>query len=100
MSGLPLHLVTIHSLTRSPTHSLTPSLPPSVSEGHVWYVDYKKPECGEEDDCAYDIPSIEEASAAVSSLLDEERVKLVANGRNESEICTTTTTTTLSLLLY
>lgn len=66
----------------------------------MWYVDYKKPECGEEDDCAYDIPSIEEASAAVSSLLDEERVKLVANGRNESEICTTTTTTTLSLLLY
>ena len=49
--------------------------PTSPLEGSVWFYTYKNG-CGLGDDCAYDIPSIEQAATNVADLLDEEAALL------------------------
>lgn len=46
--------------------------PTSPLDGHVWYKSFKKPECGLDDDCAYDIPSIKEVGAHIEALIKHE----------------------------
>jgi len=47
--------------------------PTSALSGHVWYIDFKDPNCGLADDCAYNISSIEESAERVAQLIDHEK---------------------------
>lgn len=46
--------------------------PTSSLSGHVWFNTYKNG-CGLKDDCAYDIPSIEQMGSAVAELIEHEK---------------------------
>jgi predicted esterase len=46
--------------------------PTSPLQGHVWFNTLKNG-CGLNDDCAYDIPSIEQTAEAVAALIEHER---------------------------
>ena len=45
--------------------------PTTPLDGNVWFNTYKG-DCGLADDCAYDIPSIQEAATSVAALLESE----------------------------
>lgn len=46
--------------------------PTSPLQGHVWFNTYKNG-CGEDQDCAYDIPSIQETGSKVAQLIEHEK---------------------------
>ena len=54
--------------------------PTSKFASHVWYIDYKRPDCGLADDCAYNLTSIGEAASWVRSLLEHERAAPAIGG--------------------
>ena len=39
--------------------------PTSYRPGHTWYQDFKDPNCGFEDDCAYNISTIQESGKRI-----------------------------------
>lgn len=47
--------------------------PTSAIASHVWFETYKKPGCGLNDDCAYNIPSIQTSAGRVASLIAHEK---------------------------
>jgi len=55
--------------------------PTSPISSHVWFNTYKNG-CGEADDCAYDIPSIESSASAVATLIEQEKQQVGGNGKN------------------
>jgi predicted esterase len=55
--------------------------PTSPISSHVWFNTYKNG-CGEADDCAYDIPSIESSASAVATLIEQEKRLVGGHGSN------------------
>jgi predicted esterase len=55
--------------------------PTSPIASPVWFNTYKNG-CGEGDDCAYDIPSIESSASAVATLIEQEKHLVGGNGSN------------------
>merc|ERR1719230_965271 len=55
--------------------------PTSPISSHVWFNTYKNG-CGEADDCAYDIPSIESSASAVATLIEQEKRLVGGQGSN------------------
>jgi len=55
--------------------------PTSPISSHVWFNTYKNG-CGEADDCAYDIPSIESSASAVAALIQQEKRLVGGQGSN------------------
>jgi len=51
----------------------TSPMPSGGETGYSWFVMYKKEGCGLDDDCSYDIPSIELAADRIQALIDHER---------------------------
>jgi predicted esterase len=47
--------------------------PTSAIASHVWFNTYKLPGCGLDDDCAYDIPSIQQSASNVAALIEHEK---------------------------
>ena len=59
--------------------------PTSALPGHVWYIDFKDPHCGLDDDCAYNISSIEESASRVNELIQHE-MSLLSIGNDPSKV--------------
>ena len=59
--------------------------PTSALPGHVWYIDFKDPHCGLDDDCAYNISSIEESASRVYELIQHE-MSLPSIGSDPSKV--------------
>eukprot|EP00966_Prymnesium_polylepis_P118288 2734937-Prymnesium_polylepis.1 len=53
--------------------------PTSAIASHVWFNTYKN-SCGLNDDCAYDIPSIQESATRVATLIEREKALVGGDG--------------------
>jgi len=62
-----------------------PNAPFEVSsakgKGYLWYYDYKRPDCGLDDDCAYNLTSIHYSGSKLASLIEHERGLVGGNGK-------------------
>lgn len=54
--------------------------PTTAFSSHVWYHSYKKPGCGLNNDCAYNISSIEESASRVAALIEHEKALVGGEG--------------------
>jgi hypothetical protein len=46
--------------------------PTSYRSGHTWYQDFKRPNCGLNDDCAYNLTTIKESGERIQQLIEHE----------------------------
>lgn len=51
----------------------------SDKEGYLWYKSFKIDGCDLDDDCAYDIPSIQDSATAIAALIEHEKNLLGGN---------------------
>ncbi len=54
--------------------------PTSPLEGNVWYIDFKNPACGLNDDCAYNLTSIQDTGSRVAQLINQEKAGVGGDG--------------------